>query len=182
MRFTVAEYDRMLDHGIFADRPFSRFELIHGQLREKSLRSPAHEFVIDLLMYWSFDNAPRDNVHFRIQNSLGIPVFDSVPMPDVAWMKARNYREHRPEPRDVLLLIEVSDSSLSSDRREKAALYAGAGIKDYWIVNLNGFCVEIHRRPKNGEYQSVQSFGIGQSVAPLAFPDVSLEVADLFSK
>ena len=180
MRFTVAEFDRMIEQGIFGDRPNTRFELIHGEVREMSPSGPSHDYVIDLLMYWSFDKALRDKVHFRIQNCLGIPVFDSVPMPDVALMKARNYREHRPEPLDVLLLIEVSDSSLQGDRREKAALYAGAGIKDYWIVNLNGFCVEVRRRPKNGEYQSIESFGIGQSVAPLAFPDASLNVADLF--
>lgn len=181
VRFSVAEFDRMIEQGVFADRPDQQIELIYGELREVSPPNPPHDFMIDLLMYWGVDHAPRDEVHIRIQNSLGIVEFDSVPEPDVAWMKKRNYRNRRPTPRDVLLLIEVSDTSLADDRRVKAELYASAGVKDYWIVNLKEFCIEVHRKPRNSEYRSVESIGIGQAVSPLAFPDLSLAVTSLFA-
>ena len=181
LRFTVTEYDRMIEQGIFDDRPEQRLELIYGEIREIPPANPPHSYVIDLLNYWSVDHAPRDQVHVQIQNPLGIPALDSVPLPDVAWMKSRNYRRKRPEPRDVLLLIEVSESSLAYDRGEKAALYAAAGLKDYWVVNLQDSCVEIHRRPRSGEYRSIESFSAGQSVSPLAFPEITLEVDTLFA-
>ena len=78
MRFTVAEYDRMIEQGIFDNRGDTRVELIHREIHETSPPGASHDFVIDLLNDWSMDRAPRDQVHVRIQNSLGIPVFDSV--------------------------------------------------------------------------------------------------------
>lgn len=181
LRFTVAEFDRMIEKRIFDERPEQRLELVHGQIRVIPLPSPPHCYVIDLLNYWSVDNAPRDQVHVRNQNPLGIPALDSVPLPDVAWMKSGDYRRKRPEARDVLLLIEVSESSLAYDRGEKAELYAAAGLKDYWVVNLHDSCVEVHRRPRSGEYRNIEVFGTGQSISPLAFPDVTLEVDTLFA-
>ena len=143
---------------------------------------PPHEDAVDLLMYWSVDNAPRDQVRVRVQNSLGIPEFDSVPEPDLAWMRHRSYRERRPEPDDVLLLIEVAESSPKSDRTEKAQLYAEAGVADYWIVNLIDLCIETFRKPVDGQYQDRQTYGLGQSLKPLAFPDVTLEVNCVFTR
>lgn len=177
IRFTVTEYDRMIEQGVFADRPDQRLELIYGEIRERSVSSPAHEDTIDLLSYWSIDNTPRDQVRVRIQNSLGIPAFDSVPEPDVAWMKARNYRHRRPEPQDVLLVIEVAESSLAYDRGEKAELYAAARIKDYWIVNLIDHCIEVYRKPRGAAYRETTTYQVGQSVQPLAVPSVKLDVS-----
>lgn len=158
IRFTVAEFDQMIERGIFADRPDQRLELIQGEIREMTPPNPPHEDTVDLLNYWSVDNAPRDEVRVRIQNSLGIPAFDSVPEPDVAWMRVRNYRQRRPQPRDVLLLIEVAESSLAFDRGEKAGLYAAAGIKDYWIMNLVDLCIEVYREPRRGKYRACEVY------------------------
>lgn len=180
IRFTVAEYDRMIEQGVFADRHDQRLELVHGEIREMTPPSPAHDDTIDLLMYWSIDNTPRDQVRVRIQNSLGIPALDSVPQPDVAWMKARNYRTRRPQPQDVLLLVEVAESSLAYDRGEKAELYAESRIKDYWIVNLVDLCLEVYRKPRGGTYRERAVFHVGQSVQPLAMPSVKLEVSYVF--
>ncbi|MDA1016686.1 MAG: Uma2 family endonuclease, partial [Planctomycetota bacterium] len=146
LQFTVAQYDLMIQQGVFDDRPDQRLELINGEIREVTPPNPMHCDVIDRLLMWSVDNIPRDTIRLRIQNALGIPAFDSVPLPDVAWMKERSYQRRRPTPRDVLLLIEVAESSLTNDRGEKAELYASALIKDYWIVNLIDWCVEVHRR------------------------------------
>jgi Uma2 family endonuclease len=182
MRFTVAQYDRMIEQGIFNDRPEQRLELIHGEIREMTPPNPPHDDTIDLLMYWSIDNTPRNRVRVRIQNPLGIPVLDSVSLPDVAWMRAKSYRQRRPQPSDVLLLIEVAESSLAYDRGEKADLYAAAGIKDYWIVNLCDLCIEVRRTPRGGKYRETKTYEIGQSVSPLAFPSVTLDVGYVFAK
>ena len=182
LRFTVAEYDRMIEQGVFCDRHDQRLELIYGEIREVTPPNPPHEDTVDLLNYWSVDNAPRDRVRVRIQNSLGIAALDSVPEPDVAWMKARNYRKRRPQPRDVWLLIEVSESSLDYDRREKAALYAAAGIKDYWIVNLIDLCIEVRRQPRAGKYRETHTYSIGQTLSPMEFPGISLDVSYVFGR
>ncbi|MCA9196912.1 MAG: Uma2 family endonuclease [Planctomycetales bacterium] len=136
VRFSVPEFDRMIQAGVFAERANQRIELIYGEMREVNPPNPPHEDIVDKLMYWSMDRAPRDQVRIRIQNSLGIPALDSLTIPDVAWMVARDYHRQRPEPADVLLLIEVADSTLQSDRKEKGPLYAAAGIQEYWIVNV----------------------------------------------
>ena len=175
VRFSVDDYDRMLEVGVFPQRPDQRTELIYGEIREVNPPNPPHEDSVDRLNYWSIDNSDREEIRVRIQNSLGISEFDSVPQPDVAWMAARDYRQRRPEPADVLLLIEVSDSSLRGDRTEKAELYAQAGIQDYWIVNLRDNCIEVNRKPK-GDVTERITYESGDVVIPLAKPDVKLSV------
>lgn len=181
IRFTVEEYDRMIEQGVFADRHDQRLELIHGEIREVIPPNPPHEETVDLLTLWSIDNALRDQVRVRIQNSLGIAELDSVTEPDVAWMQLRSYRKRRPRPADVRLLIEVAESSLRYDRGEKLEIYAAARIKDYWIVNLPDLCIEVHRKPRAGEYRERTTYQLGESLSPLAFPAVALDVSYAFS-
>lgn len=180
VRFSVDEYDRMVSQGVFDDRRDCRMELIQGEIRETTPPNPPHEDVVDLLSRWSFENVPNDEVRVRIQNSIGIPELDSVPMPDVVWVREQSYRTGRPQPTDVLLLIEVSETTLRFDRGGKAELYASAGIADYWVVNLSDECIEVFRNPHNGEYREKQTFEMGQVISPLAYPAVSIKVADLF--
>ena len=82
----------------------------------------------------------------------------------------------------MLLLIEVAESTLHSDRGEKAELYAAAGIKDYWIVNLVDLCIEVYRKPRAGKYCDVQTYNVAQSLSPLAFPEISLDVGYVFAR
>lgn len=180
VRFSVPEFDRMIQAGVFAERANQRIELIYGEMREVNPPNPPHEDIVDKLMYWSMDRAPRDQVRIRIQNSLGIPALDSLTIPDVAWMVARDYHRQRPEPADVLLLIEVADSTLQSDRKEKGPLYAAAGIQEYWIVNVNDQCLEVYRNPMDGAYSQLQTIHLGNSMAPAAFPEWPLDVSQLF--
>ncbi len=181
VRITIADYDRMIAEGEFEPVEEHRVELIRGEIREMSPINPPHENAVDRLMYWSLDNCPRDKVHVRLQHSLGIPELESVPQPDLAWVRQRSYRKQRPTTADLFLVVEVSDSSLRFDRGAKADLYAEAGIADYWIVNVVAQVVEVHRDPVGGRYQSVTTVRIGESVRPLAFPELELHVADLFS-
>lgn len=182
VRFTVAEFDRMVEQGVFDDRHDVRIELIRGEIREMPAPNPDHEDTVDILNRWSVENTPSSRVTVRIQNSIGISELDSVPVPDVAWMRARNYRKRRPEPADVLLLIEVAESSLANDRGEKASLYAEAGVAEYWIVNLRDETIEIHRKPKGDRYREITTVGVGQSISPVAFPSLKLDVGRAFRK
>jgi Uma2 family endonuclease len=79
-----------------------------------------------------------------------------------------------------MLLIEVSDTSLRRDREIKLPLYAGAGIPKYWIVDVQDGVIEVHTSPSGARYGSVRRFGRGESVSPLAFPDLRIAVDEVF--
>lgn len=177
---TIAEYDRMIEAGKFEPREEHHVELIRGEIIQMSPIYPPHESALDILSYWSFDNAPRETVWVRNQNSLGIPELESVPQPDLFWVSRRDYSKARPQAEDVFLLIEVADSSLRYDRGTKSDLYAEAGIQDYWIANVQQQVIEVHRNPQNGHYSSKLTYALGERVAPLAFPEIFLEVAKIW--
>jgi Uma2 family endonuclease len=129
---------------------------------------------------WSIRNTNTKEVRVRIQNSIGIPELDSVPEPDLAWVKPKDYRDDRPRAKDVLLLIEVSDSTLTYDLGEKAELYAAARIADYWVVNIPHWRVEVFRRSRGGRYRDHTIAELYDKVSPLAFPKLKLSVEQLF--
>lgn len=124
---------------------------------------------------WSIHTLPAGAAWVRVQNSIGLPELESAPEPDLAWVARRDYSQARPTAADVLLVIEVSESSLRYDCGEKADLYAEAGIRDYWVINLPERCVEVRRDPAAGRYRSLQTFGGQQEVRPLAMPEVVLK-------
>lgn len=180
LRFTTAEYDRMLAEGIFDEGRHQRIELIYGELREMSPPGPTHDYVIDLLNAWSFQNIPINEVWVRVQNSIGIASLDSIPQPDMAWVRKKSYRYQRPEPDDVLLVVEVSDTTLDYDRGLKAQLYAEAGFADYWLVDIPDSRLEVRRDPQGGTYRDVRTLEINETVRPLSFPELELPVSLLF--
>ena len=94
-------------------------------------------------------------------------------------MKAKRYLESHPTAEDVLLIIEVSYSSLKSDQQDKEELYARAGIPEYWIVDINHESIHVHRDPVDGCYQSIEKFGRCRSIAPPVQPDAVLEIDKL---
>lgn len=180
-KINLDEYDQMIRSGVFDGPNQRRIELIYGELRDMSPISEFHEVLVDVLTEWSFETLPEKSAWIRVQNSVGIPELDSAPEPDIGWMARRDYTLQRPRPDDVLLIIEVANSSLRFDRGEKADLYATAGIKDYWIVNIPQRLVEVHRKPRDGRYCEIDSVGSG-AVQPLAFPDIELDAETLFAR
>ncbi len=179
-RLSLAQFDRMIEQGKFEPKEKHHLELIHGELRDMSPIGPTHEVVVDRLTRWSILNLPAGRVWVRIQNSIGIPALDSAPEPDVAWVNERDYSKGRPKGEDVLLIIEVAESSLAYDRGEKARLYAAAGIADYWIVNLVDQCIEVRRQPQRGEYRDLTTVLKGQEARPIEFPMLALPFSLLF--
>jgi Uma2 family endonuclease len=89
------------------------------------------------------------------------------------------YSSRRPLASDVLLLVEVSDSSLQKHRTLKLRIYAEAGISEYWIVNLVDNVIEVYAGPVDGRYASPRTLRPGETIAPAAFPDVAMRVSDI---
>jgi Uma2 family endonuclease len=180
-KFRISEYERMIDAGIFDTRRGHTIELIRGELREMFPINFDHATIVDFLARWSFDRVSKNQATVRIQQPICCPDDEAVPQPDVAWIKPVKRRPW-PLPEDVLLLIEVADSSLAGDQTEKAAIYAAAGIADYWIVNIPDQCVEVRRKPTTDGYQETTIYPPGERIHPLNFPAVPLNVATLFEE
>jgi hypothetical protein len=106
------------------------------------------------------------------------------PEPDVVLLKRApdHYVSHQPAPDDVLLLIEVADSSLDFDRRKKLPVYARAGIPEVWIVDLQDCTIEVYRESYFTGYEKIAVFRSGDKVSPAAFPDVKVDVAELLRR
>ena len=173
-RFTVAEYYAMAEAGILTEK--DRVELLDGEIVVMAPIGNRHAFCVDwLARFWILALAERAIV--RIQNPVRLND-SSEPEPDVTLLAWRDdfYASAHPGPQDVLLLIEVADSTVDFDRNEKLRLYARAGIVEIWIVNLQDRRVETYAESEGEEYGSVKHYGPGESVAPLSFPDIALEV------
>jgi Uma2 family endonuclease len=176
-RLTLAQYDRMIESGVFERGQRKRLEFIGGEIREMKPIGSLHADVVDRLVEWSFDSLPKHAVRIRVQNSIGLPELESAPEPDLAWVARRDYSLARPTGKDVLLVIEVAESSLAYDCGEKADLYAAAGIADYWMVNLPDRSVEVRRDPGRGRYRSLKTYAGDDEIHSLAFPQVVLQPA-----
>ena len=171
--FTLEQYELMAQAGAFDGEHRQRVELIRGEIRERTPIGIRHGAVVDRLNQMSTHVLPAGTIVVRIQGTLAAPALESAPEPDVLWLAPQDYFQRHPEPGDVLLLIEVAESSLAYDTGEKAQLYAEAGIRDYWVVNLLEDCVEVFRQPEPAGYQSRQVVRGNDEIRPLAFPDVA---------
>ena len=174
-----AEYDRMIQRGVFDARAQRRLEFIRGEILEMTPIGTPHQEVVARLVSWSAPILVAGEARLWVQSSPGFPELESAPQPDVAWVAERNYWSSRPTAADVLLVIEVAETSLQYDRGEKADLYAEAGVPEYWIVNLVDDELEVHREPARGEYRRRTTHRRGSRVSPQAWPDLEIEVDEL---
>jgi Uma2 family endonuclease len=177
-RFTVEEYHRMGEAGILPEA--NRLELIHGDI---VVREPIGAYhagtVARLIRLWT--SRLGDRAIVNIQNPVQFPMEDSELQPDVMLLRPREdfYTTGHPQAADVLLLIEVADSTLRLDRRVKIPLYARVGIREVWLIDLTTARLEVHREPLGDRYADARVLPRGERVAPEAFPDLSLDVAEL---
>jgi Uma2 family endonuclease len=175
--FTVAQFNRMGETGILTED--DRVELIEGEIIEMSPISRRHAACVDRLIELLSEQLQRKAI-IRVQSPIVLNDY-SEPQPDVALLRRRDdfYEHSLPTPDDVLLVIEVADTTLEYDRQIKVQLYARAEIAEVWIVNLMDEQIEVYARPANGAYQSSQQAGRGQSInSPNAF-DLTLSVNDI---
>src|SRR5579871_3101296 len=148
--FTTADYHRMGEAGILGED--DRVELIDGEIRNMSPIGWTHVVIVN--SYVALLSAQADKlVIVSVQNPVQLSD-KSEPQPDVALWRYRedNYRKAPPTPADVLLLIEVSDTTLAYDRQEKLPRYAQAGIPEVWITNIDGEAIERYSEPQGNQY------------------------------
>ncbi len=146
-----------------------------------SPQGPEHGELVGQLDDWSHDVVDRRCVKIRIQSSVEFPEFDAQPEPDVVWAEAKSYARRRPQPDEVLLLIEVADSSLSYDLGEKCQLYAEAGIRDYWVVDIPSRLIHVFRDPNSGGYGTRHGLAANEEISPLPVENISLPVTGMFA-
>lgn len=175
--FTADEYLRMGEAGILHEA--DRVELIEGEIIEMSSIGSRHAACVNRLVKL-FVREVGDSGIVGAQNSVILPDH-SGPQPDVALLRPREdfYAEAHPTPGDVLLLIEVSDTTLRYDREVKLPLYARAGIPEVWIVDLQNEEILTYSRPEDGAYGETCRVRRGGSVGPHMLPSLTLNVADV---
>lgn len=172
--FTVSEYHSIAETGILPRD--SRFELVEGEIYRMAPIGSRHAACVNrlnhLLRGAEAILAPQNPV---ILNDL------SEIQPDMALLRWRDdfYASSHPNPDDILLLVEVADSSIGFDRGVKAPLYARRGIRELWLVDLTGDAVEIHRQPSPDGFRDIRQLRKGDRISPLAFPDLELNVGDI---
>jgi len=177
--FTREEYHRMGEVGIL--KPSDRVELIEGEIIQMSPIGPRHAGCVinitRLLITKLGDRAvvsPQNPVVIRPR---------SEPQPDMLVLRPRpiSYSRAHPTPEDVVLAIEVAETTARFDRIVKARLYARARIVEYWLVDVGGERVDVFRAPGEDGYADTSQSGRGTTVASLGFPDVVIAVDDLFA-
>ena len=165
----------MAEAGILA--PDERVELLDGDVIAMPPIGNWHASNVDLFTN-TFPAQLYGHAIVRVQNPVRLDD-NSEPQPDVMLLQWRDdfYRDGHPGPDDVLLLIEVSDSSVDFDRTAKLSAYAEAGIPEVWIVNRPDHRIESYADPAGDEYATVRHYDPGESIAPQAFPDIVLDVS-----
>lgn len=176
-KLSVAEYHRMGEAGILTED--DRVELIEGELIAMSPIGSGHSGTINSLNRLLV-LAVGDRGVVAVQNPVRLDDH-SEPQPDFSVLRPRadDYRRATPVPADVLLIVEVADSSLAYDRTVKRALYASHGIPEFWIVNLGAGEVEVHRQPSGERYESITRFGRGGMLEPALLPGIAIPVSAL---
>ena len=174
--FTVDEYYAMADAGILTQD--ERVELIDGEIMVMAPIGNEHAASVDIGtdLFAPLMVAARATV--RVQAHLRLSE-RSQPEPDLMLLKRRDdfYRHRAPGADDVLLLIEVSDSSLSYDRSVKLALYARFNIPEVWIANIPARVIEVYTDPTDGDYATSRIHRPGETITPTAFDDMQLPVS-----
>ncbi len=176
-RFTVEEYHRMGRAGLFTEH--DRVELLDGQIVEMTPIGPGHAGCVAALT-GLVARLVGDRAVVWVQNPVLLGP-RSEPQPDVAVLRARadTYRTAHPEPRDVLLVIEVAETSFEHDRDVKIPLYVAAGVPEVWLVNLPADAVALYRDPGPQGYATLGTAGRGDTLTPLKLPGLTLRVDDI---
>jgi Uma2 family endonuclease len=171
--FSVGDYYTMAAAGLFKED--DRVELIEGEVIEMNPIGSRHAACVGRLTEL-LRSLPRDAAIVWVQNPVQVNDY-SEPVPDVTLLKRRDdfYAQANPGPEAVLLLIEVSDSTLDYDRQIKVPLYARAGVAEVWVVNLPEEVVEVYARPSGGKYQDARVVRRGESLTSALVPSLKLD-------
>jgi Uma2 family endonuclease len=179
-RWTVAEFHQLWTDGWFeGTRPM----LLDGEIYQMAIPGHPHNKGVGLMDY-ALKAVFATGYWVRVQMPLVLGQW-SDPVPDLSVVVG-SVRDHDDQPTTAILVVEVADNSIAVDTGEKAALYAASGIADYWVTDLNGRPLIVHRDPQpdqaspsGSSYASTVRLTPGQTVSPLAAPQATVNVADL---
>lgn len=176
--FTVEEYHRMAQAGILSED--DRVELVEGEIVEMVPIGSRHAACVGRLT--ALFSAAQTGGIVWVQNPIRLGEH-SEPQPDLTLLRPRGdfYASGHPGPQDVLLVVEVAETSADADREVKVPLYARAGVLEAWVVDLHGEVVEVYRKPSPEGYLEVQRVRKDQSLSVEAFPDLSLSVDEILT-
>ncbi len=176
-RYSVDDYEEMVRRGVLGEN--DRVELIRGEIVPKMAIGPKHGSLLK-----RFNRVLSQRTGGRaiigVQDPARLP--DSEPEPDISVLKPRGdyYAAGHPQPRDILLLVEIADSSLEDDRNIMRPLYAEAGIEEFWIAHLRDDCLEVYRGPQpDGTYRDTRVLQRGQSTDIAELPGAVVAVDEL---
>jgi Uma2 family endonuclease len=175
-RFTVDDYHRMAEAGILHED--DRVELIEGEIVEMTPIGARHATCVRELNRL-VGKQVGDDLRVDVQSPIRIGEHGE-PQPDVAVIRARDYSNSLPSPEDVLLLIEVADTSLAYDREVKLLLYARSGIPEAWLVDLTGGVIERHTEPAEDGYRLVRRVGRGETLRSETVSELETPVDAVF--
>jgi Uma2 family endonuclease len=172
--FTVQEYHLMGEAGILGED--DRVELIEGEIIEMAAIGTRHASCVKRLIA-VFSDLERRRAILGVQDPIQLTE-RTEPQPDVVLLEPRAdyYATAHPIPSEVLLLVEVSDSTVDFDRDVKVPNYARSGIREVWLWDLEENCLEVYRDPIANSYTLMQKFERGQQVSPLAFPEFAVNI------
>ena len=180
-KFTVDEYHTMIQSGILHED--DRVELLEGEIVEMSPISSRHAACVKQLLKLFSPLNLNNEIVLSVQDPVSLGPH-SEPQPDLSLLKPRDdfYQSSHPSPNDIYLIIEVAESSQQVDRDVKLPLYARAGIREVWLIDLVNEAVERYLEPKGDAYQRIEKYVSGQELSPQAFPDFRLAVKDILLK
>ena len=173
---TVDEYDHMIQAGIFSEDV--QLELIEGELIKMSSIGSGHASTIRLITRLLYAQASAQAI-IAVQDPIRLA--RSEPQPDLALLRPRpdGYKDSHPQPADILLVIEVADTSVDYDRTVKVPLYGRSGIAEVWLFDLIEGVVEVYRNPAATGYRSKQTYAAGDGLTAEALPGLTLSVAEI---
>lgn len=176
-KFTVEQYHQMLESRILTEN--DRVELIKGEIIEMTPIGRRHAACVNRLNEL-FLLRLAQVVVVSVQNPVELSD-DSEPQPDLVLLRRRAdfYEAGHPRPEDVLLIVEIADTTVETDRLVKIPLYAEEGIIEVWLVDINEQVIEVYREPTPTGYQNVQRLQPGQTLSILAFPELNLMVDEV---
>ncbi len=177
-KFTTQQYHLMHEAGVFNEG--DRLELINGEIKTMSPIGRKHAVCVTRLQEL-FISRLLGKVQVWSQNPILLDN-GSEPQPDLAILKRRQdfYADRLPTPEDILLIIEVADSSIDYDRHEKAPLYASAGIPEMWLFDVNKKAIEGYSQPSALGYKQIHRYDEGDTLVMLAFPDITFNWNEMF--
>jgi Uma2 family endonuclease len=176
-KFRVDEVYKMVEVGILPEE--SGWELINGEIIRRMTVGSKHASIVKRLNR-IFTKLISVQTIISVQDPIHIDEFNE-PEPDIAVLKLRDdfYAQNHPTAGDVLLLIEVSHSTIEFDREIKKSLYAEAGIEEFWLVNLKENIIETYSQPKNGNYRLAQILEPGETIQSKTIENLTLKVEEI---